>query len=120
MLGQLIPDVLGEWARRAACWDAPQDWFFPPHGRSALRAYRRARQVCERCPVLVECREYALRVRPEYGLWGGLTPHEREKMSTMSGKLPGGVEAGGRRSPSRPSGADPSDCGLRPPPRKDL
>lgn len=47
----------------------------PAYERSV---YARARAVCERCPVIGECREYAL-ARPEpHGMWGGLSPNQRK------------------------------------------
>ena len=37
-----------------------------------------AKQVCEVCPVLAQCRAHALQVREPYGVWGGMTEDERE------------------------------------------
>lgn len=44
---------------------------------SATDAENRAREVCESCPVMDECRDYALATRQEAGVWGGLTEEER-------------------------------------------
>lgn len=35
-----------------------------------------ARDICADCPVRVACLAYALRVRPETGMWSGLTAAE--------------------------------------------
>jgi WhiB family redox-sensing transcriptional regulator len=40
---------------------------------------RRAKAVCAGCPVVMECRVYALRVGEREGIWGGLTPKERRR-----------------------------------------
>ncbi len=39
----------------------------------------RAKAVCQVCPVVVECRAYALQIREPYGIWGGLTESERRR-----------------------------------------
>jgi WhiB family redox-sensing transcriptional regulator len=66
------PSAPGEWARRGACVGAPVDLFFPKK-----KGYRRAREMCARCPVLTECRTWALEEQPSAGMWGGLTARER-------------------------------------------
>lgn len=38
-----------------------------------------ARAVCRRCPLAVECLDYALE-NEEYGVWGGTTPDERQAL----------------------------------------
>ena len=38
----------------------------------------RARQICQSCPVAVPCLVAALDRREPDGVWGGLTPSERE------------------------------------------
>lgn len=57
------------WREKARCRevDAPLDWFFPPRGAS----HKAAKAICARCPVAVECDEYARRTRSSYGIWGG-------------------------------------------------
>jgi WhiB family transcriptional regulator, redox-sensing transcriptional regulator len=66
----------GSWPERAACQDKnPEIWYPPPgsHGHDAKR-------ICDNCKVESECLTYAL-VRPEnYGIWGGLTEHQREEL----------------------------------------
>jgi hypothetical protein len=45
-----------------------------------VRRDRSAKAVCARCEVRVECADYALRAREPYGVWGGLTEEERERV----------------------------------------
>jgi WhiB family redox-sensing transcriptional regulator len=65
---------------RAACLQADPDLFFPPESeRGEARKSRdlRALAVCAGCPVLEQCRVYALSARETYGIWGGTTEDER-------------------------------------------
>ena len=67
------------WTGTAAC-QGQNDLFFAPAGeRPEARVVREnsARQVCQACPALVECRNWARRHR-EYGFWGGESEEERE------------------------------------------
>ncbi len=72
-------DVL--WQQRAACRGPNHDIFFPPtqmERRSEKRLReRRAKEICASCPVLADCRTYALQIREQHGIWGGLTEGER-------------------------------------------
>ena len=66
---------------RGACRGLDADLFFPPEGeRGPRRAGREAaaKAVCAGCPVLQQCRSAALASREPYGVWGGLSEHERE------------------------------------------
>lgn len=38
-----------------------------------------AKNICNECPVMVECLNYALH-HESYGIWGGLTERERQTM----------------------------------------
>jgi WhiB family redox-sensing transcriptional regulator len=38
---------------------------------------RQAKAICARCPVRIECLEYAVRIREPHGIWGGLNELER-------------------------------------------
>ncbi|MBB5906172.1 WhiB family redox-sensing transcriptional regulator [Actinoalloteichus hymeniacidonis] len=55
-------------------------FFFHPDGeRGPARSRReaRAKEVCQQCPVLEQCRQHALAVQEPYGIWGGLSEAER-------------------------------------------
>nr|WP_203631310.1 WhiB family transcriptional regulator [Streptomyces halstedii] len=73
-------DQAGPWHAEAVCRRDEAGLFFAPSKEpTAARLSREeaAKQVCARCPVMVECREHAL-IQPEpYGVWGGLTAAER-------------------------------------------
>jgi WhiB family redox-sensing transcriptional regulator len=52
--------------------------FFPERGAST----REAKAVCAGCPVRVECLDYALGNSIKYGIWGGLSEHQRRERRT--------------------------------------
>ena len=69
------------WQRLGACRGLDSAVFYHPDGeRNPSRARRteRAKAVCARCPVIVECREFALLTREPFGVWGGLGEAERQ------------------------------------------
>ncbi|WP_127781924.1 WhiB family transcriptional regulator [Rhodococcus sp. X156] len=69
-----------QWQQHGACGGLEESRFFHPENeRGSERARREAeaKQVCRRCPVVVQCREHALLVGEPYGVWGGLGEGER-------------------------------------------
>lgn len=67
-----------DWSDRAACLAAEPEQFFPVGGAAAARWESvAAKQVCGRCDVVRECRDYALATRQPFGVWGGLDEEER-------------------------------------------
>jgi WhiB family redox-sensing transcriptional regulator len=62
------------WMADAACRTYAVDyWFSETPGTS----YSEAKAVCDTCPVRSECLKHALD-HEDYGVWGGLTPRERD------------------------------------------
>ena len=71
---------LWEWQVHGACRGMDSARFFYPEGERGPRRERReeaAKEICAQCPVLTDCRAHALQVQEPYGIWGGLTEHER-------------------------------------------
>lgn len=67
------PDA-GIWQARAACRDVHPDLFWPTHPSRQREDIAAAVEVCRRCPVLDECRDYAASLsRPirAGGIWAG-------------------------------------------------
>lgn len=58
-----------------ACIDLPPRTFF----QNDAKKDNEAAQVCKECPVIQECLEYALR-HNEYGVWGGTSERQRNKI----------------------------------------
>jgi WhiB family redox-sensing transcriptional regulator len=66
----------GPWVADAACASEPS-WRFFPTRSDGLAA---AREVCFRCPVRADCRDYALGVPGLHGVWGGTSDRERRRL----------------------------------------
>jgi WhiB family transcriptional regulator, redox-sensing transcriptional regulator len=64
------------WQDDAACGTSDGDAWFPEKGGST----RLAKRVCRSCPVSSQCLEYALRTNEAFGVWGGLSLAERERL----------------------------------------
>ena len=80
-----------DWRDDAKCAELPAeeaDYLFfqknPNNPNRGLRAEptRQAKAVCQKCPVLKRCLEYALRhpESAEYGVWGGTTVTQRRRI----------------------------------------
>lgn len=70
-----------EWQQQGLCRQTNPEIFFHPDGErgpSASAREARAVMICQACPVIVECREHALRFREPYGVWGGMSEKDRE------------------------------------------
>lgn len=39
-----------------------------------------AQKMCEGCPFLAACRDYAVEAEEELGIWGGTTAEDRERI----------------------------------------
>jgi hypothetical protein len=59
----------------------PELWFQEQQGPT----YRLARQLCQRCPVKASCLTMALENEEQFGMWGGLSPHERRRLKRQIG-----------------------------------
>ena len=76
------------WQRRGLCRKLPLDLsdplFFGNEDRQApedlIVAVETARRMCGHCPVPRDCLTYALSHDMRYGVWGGTSGKQREKM----------------------------------------
>jgi hypothetical protein len=68
-----------EWTERAECTPMHADLYFPDN-KNSVYDYGAARAVCRACPVQAECLSHALDKDERHGMWGGLSPVEREKL----------------------------------------
>lgn len=67
-------------AGRAVCAETDPEVFFPKGGLGHLAAIA----VCEACPLIVECREYAL-ANDVLGIWGGTSYSHRLRIRKAAG-----------------------------------
>ena len=83
----------GNWQLLAGCRGEDSVYFFAPSyfekpwEKNAREAVAKA--ICRRCPVLDECRDYALDVREGHGIWGGLNEMERRALLREQGRQAG-------------------------------
>jgi len=68
------------WQERALCAQTDPEAFFPEKGGST----KEAKKVCMSCDVRIECLDYALRHEERFGIWGGLSGRERERLAERS------------------------------------
>lgn len=64
------------WMLTAKCRGISPAEFFPSDGTGV----EVAQQICDGCPVRLECLEYALANRIEHGVWGGASERERRRI----------------------------------------
>jgi WhiB family redox-sensing transcriptional regulator len=84
-LGDLRSDAIPEsevdpelaWSERALCSQVSPEAFFPDKGGST----REAKKLCMACDVRVECLHYAMTHGERFGIWGGLSERERERLA---------------------------------------
>lgn len=70
---------MGEWVHQALCRDADPDMFFVNPGEDTL--VQDAKALCRICPVAEDCLDYALRNRIDHGIWGGMSPNDRRRLT---------------------------------------
>lgn len=63
------------WADDASCRTSDPEAFYPKYGESTADA----KMVCAPCPVKNQCLEYAVIHDERFGVWGGVSAHQREK-----------------------------------------
>lgn len=80
-------DHMIEWQVRAACRGPHSSVFFPPPRPERREEKRRrelsAKAICDSCPVRDACLDYALDIREQHGIWGGLSETERRELLTV-------------------------------------
>lgn len=70
------------WRLDGACRDQDPELFFPfaANGPEDTAGERRAKAVCRDCPVRATCLRFALDTAQKYGVWGGASEYDRERM----------------------------------------
>ncbi len=76
-----------DWQLKAACRGPQSAVFFPPP-RPERREEKRMREenakaICGTCAVRDACLDYALGIREQHGIWGGLSENERRDILTV-------------------------------------
>lgn len=86
-----------QWQARAACRGEDPELFFPLPAEDAKRA--RAKAICARCPVTVECMATANHQREKYGVWAGFERTDKGRPKLPHGPMPKGGYRIGRTTP---------------------
>lgn len=73
-----MPDVdhPGTWPSQALCAQTDPELFFPEEGENSTQA----KSVCSACNVRTQCLDYALNNDEPFGIWGGLSTRERDRL----------------------------------------
>ena len=66
---------MADWQARGAC-KGKINHFFPSRGESVAHA----KKICAECPVQGECLEYALENSELFGVWGGMSERQRQRI----------------------------------------
>ena len=65
------------WQESASCRGVDAELFFPATEEEAVPG----KAICATCPVRVACLAFALERNEKFGIWGGLTEKERNRLS---------------------------------------
>jgi WhiB family redox-sensing transcriptional regulator len=71
-----LADKHQDWKDEAACYGLSGDLFFPGDNN---HYNPEAFTICNRCPVRERCLAFAMNNYIAYGIWGGMTPPERQR-----------------------------------------
>jgi WhiB family redox-sensing transcriptional regulator len=79
-----VPSDTPPWQFRAACRGEDSSLFFAPgyfeRREEKDRREAKAKSICARCPVRVDCLDYALRIKEPHGVWGGMNEQQRRAL----------------------------------------
>jgi WhiB family transcriptional regulator, redox-sensing transcriptional regulator len=56
----------------AVCRQVDPELFFPSSSNTAPTTIRRAKVICQQCPVQLQCLDAALENDERHGIWGGI------------------------------------------------
>jgi len=83
------PAADARWRHHAACGYYGPALFFGLDGEPTgdrIQRERRAKAICDSCPVRVPCYEFALDADEKFGIWGGTTARERRSIANTARK----------------------------------
>ena len=76
------------WQLKAACRGPQAIVFFPPsqfeRKDEKIEREMRAKRICAQCSVRQACLEYAIEIREQHGIWGGLNENERKSLLAVN------------------------------------
>ena len=57
-----------------ACRDEDPEIFFPDRN---MPTWGKAKAICDKCPVRMQCLQWAIENKEQHGIWGGMVYRER-------------------------------------------
>ena len=76
---QILQVNMGEsWRSKALCKSGEVNINFFSEEKHEIKL---AKGICKQCIVADQCFEFAVRNQEKYGVWGGFTPRERNKVT---------------------------------------
>jgi hypothetical protein len=80
---EILVNMSESWRQDALCNKTKTiDWFSEDKEQIKM-----AKMTCRNCPVADQCLEFAFRNKERFGVWGGFTPRERNKITRHLIKL---------------------------------
>ncbi|MFD3457890.1 WhiB family transcriptional regulator [Streptomyces sp. NPDC058691] len=79
-----------DWQRHALCRGMDSSLFFSPpgeRGRDRQAREKEARAVCSHCPVIEACAWTAMSGPEQYGVWGGMSEADRNRLRRFPRKV---------------------------------
>ena len=73
-----------QWRESAMCAQTDPEVFFPENRGNPTEA----KKICLQCEVRAECLNYALKANERYGVWGGLSTKERNRLANGAPEKP--------------------------------
>lgn len=71
-----------DWRLDAYCRGRETNLFFPEPGtKGAAEQTRVIKSLCALCKVSAECLQFSIANNEQFGIWGGLTTKERNRIS---------------------------------------
>lgn len=76
-----------DWRDNGLCTTHPEPDLWYPDGNSGryFLQTEEAKEICRHCPVMEACRQWSLERREAHGVWGGLSPRERQAILRRRG-----------------------------------
>ena len=74
---QILINMNESWRKDAICNKTKSiNWF-----SEEKEEIKMAKEACKKCPVADKCLEFAVRNKERFGVWGGFTTRERNKIT---------------------------------------
>lgn len=74
---EFLVNMNESWRNKAVCRTTKTiNWFDEDKHQIKM-----AKEACRKCPVADQCLEFAVRNQERFGVWGGFTPRERNKIT---------------------------------------